>query len=160
MPTATVPMKKVTRAMVGLQALHLSNSFCCFSVSTSVVLKSFFPWCLMLGDNMDTIATHLREVHYWLAIACDVCKAFANMSAQIVLEHCFRLSGQAAKKEVQGKKVGKSFLKLTLPNPAEWRMPKTFHPILVINVGWSSCLDLVFQMSLCSVIQTVIFLFC
>ena len=37
---------------------------------------------------METIATHLREVDYWLAIVCDICKAFASMSAQIILKHC------------------------------------------------------------------------
>ena len=34
------------------------------------------------------VATHLREVHYWLAIACDLCKSFTSMSAQSILEHC------------------------------------------------------------------------
>ena len=33
------------------------------------------------------IATHLREVNYWLAIACDLCKSFTSMSAQSILEH-------------------------------------------------------------------------
>ena len=36
---------------------------------------------------METIATHLREVHYQLAIICDICKTFASTSAQIILEH-------------------------------------------------------------------------
>ena len=36
---------------------------------------------------METIATHLREVHYRLAIVCDVCQSFASMLAQVVLEH-------------------------------------------------------------------------
>ena len=34
------------------------------------------------------IATHLREVHYRLAIACDLCKSFTSMSAQSILDHC------------------------------------------------------------------------
>ena len=33
------------------------------------------------------IATYLREVYYQLAIAWDLCKSFASMSAQITLEH-------------------------------------------------------------------------
>ena len=36
---------------------------------------------------METITTHLREVHYQLAITCEICKAFASMLVQIVLEH-------------------------------------------------------------------------
>ena len=73
--------------MVGLQELHLSDAYRCSNVSSSVGLKSFCPWCFKLGGNTETIATHLREVHYQLAINCDLCKSFANMSVQSVLEH-------------------------------------------------------------------------
>ena len=52
-----------------------------------VWVKSFCPWCFKLGGNTETIATHLREVLYHLAIACDLCKLFASMSAWSVLEH-------------------------------------------------------------------------
>ena len=34
------------------------------------------------------IATHFWEVHYRLAIVCDLCKLFTSMSAQSGLEHC------------------------------------------------------------------------
>ena len=37
---------------------------------------------------METITTHLREVHYQLAVTCNICKAFVSMSAQVFLEHC------------------------------------------------------------------------
>ena len=33
------------------------------------------------------IATNLREVYYQLAITCDLCKSFASMSVQSILEH-------------------------------------------------------------------------
>ena len=73
--------------MVGLQGLHLSDAFRCSNMSSSVGLKSFCPQCFKLGDNTEMIATHLREVHYWLAIACNLYKMFASMSAQSILEH-------------------------------------------------------------------------
>ena len=79
--------KGTTRAMVGLQGLHTSNAFQCSNMSASVGLRSFCPWCFKLGGNTETIATHLREVHYWLAITCDVYKAFASISVQIILKH-------------------------------------------------------------------------
>ena len=79
--------KATTRAMVGLQGLHSSNAFWHPNVSTSMDLKSFCLWCLKFGGNTKTITTHLREVHYRLAIACFVCWAFASMSTQVVLEH-------------------------------------------------------------------------
>ena len=60
-----------TRAMVGLQGLYMSDAFQCSNVSTGVGLKLFCPWCFMLGRNTETIAIHLREVHYHLAIMCD-----------------------------------------------------------------------------------------
>ena len=56
--------KGSTRAMVCLQGLHLSDMFQCSNVVTSLGLKSYCPWCFKLGGNMETIATHLREVHY------------------------------------------------------------------------------------------------
>ena len=42
---------------------------------------------LQVGGNTEMIATHLREVHYQLAIICDLCKSFTSMSAQSFLEH-------------------------------------------------------------------------
>ena len=73
------------------------------------------------------IATHLREVHYWLAITCDFCKVFTSMSAQSILEHCSGCKAKHAKEcaeqegcqvkkvtqeEVKGTRAVKSFLKL------------------------------------------------
>ena len=55
--------KGTMRAMVGLPGLHTSDAFQCCNVSASVGLKSFCPWCFKLRGNMETIATHLREVH-------------------------------------------------------------------------------------------------
>ena len=72
--------KGTTRAMVGLQGLHSSDTSWHLNVSASVGLKSFCPWCYKLEGNTETIATNLREVHYRLAIVCNVCWSFASMS--------------------------------------------------------------------------------
>ena len=77
----------MTHAMVGLQGLHMDNTFRHPNVSTSVGLKSFCPWCLKLGGNAKTIAVHLQEVHYWITIMCDICQAFTSMSAKTILDH-------------------------------------------------------------------------
>ena len=57
------------------------------NVAVGIGKKSFCPWCFKLGRNTVTIAIHLREVHFILAIACDVCQSLASMSAQVVLEY-------------------------------------------------------------------------
>ena len=64
--------KGTTSAVVGLQGLHMSDTFWCSNISTGVGLKSFCPWCFKLGRNTETIAIHFREVHYHLAIVCDL----------------------------------------------------------------------------------------
>ena len=74
-------------AVVGLQGLYMGNAFRCLNVSASMVLKSFCPWCLMLGWNTKTIAIHLWEVHYRMATMCNICQAFAGMSAKSILDH-------------------------------------------------------------------------
>ena len=43
--------KGTTRAMVGLQGLHSGDAFRCSNISSSVGLKSFFPWCFKLGGK-------------------------------------------------------------------------------------------------------------
>ena len=106
-------------------------------MSASVGLKSFCPGCFKLWGNTKTIATHLWEVHYQLAISCDLCKSFASMSVQGILEHhsgCkvkhaiehVEQEGHKVKKvtqeEVQGEKNRRKLLKVcsnsTLMNPA------------------------------------------
>ena len=89
--------KGMTRAMVGLQGLNSSNAFRCSNVSSSVGLKLFCSWCFKLWGNTEMIATHLREVHYWLAITCNLCKSFASMSAQSILDHCSGCKAKHAK---------------------------------------------------------------
>ena len=49
--------------------------------------KIILPLVFQVGEQTEMIVTHLREVHYWLAIACDIWKTLASMSAQIILEH-------------------------------------------------------------------------
>ena len=79
--------KGMTGAMVGLQGLHLGNVIRCPNISAGVELKSFWPWCFKLGRNTETIV-YLWEVHYRMAIMCDICLAFAGMTTQSVLDHC------------------------------------------------------------------------
>ena len=79
--------KGTTRALVGLQGLHSSDTFWHLNVATGVDLKLFFPWCFKFRGNSKTITTNLREVHYRLAIVWDVCQVFTSMSVQVVLEH-------------------------------------------------------------------------
>ena len=65
--------KGTTQAMMGLQGLHLSKAFWHRNILAGMGLKSFCPWCFKFGGNTETIRTHLREVHYRLAIACNIC---------------------------------------------------------------------------------------
>ena len=57
------------------------------------------------------IAIHLWEVHYRLAIVCDLCKSFTSMSAQSVQEHHSGCKAKHAKEHAEqeespwGKKV-------------------------------------------------------
>ena len=74
-------------AMVGLQGLHLGDAFKCPSISAVVGLKSFHSWCLKLGGNTEMITVHLCEVHYQMAVACDICWAFASMAAQNIQDY-------------------------------------------------------------------------
>ena len=73
--------------MVGLQALYLGNALKHPSISGGIGLKLFCPWFLKLGGNMETTAIHLHEVHYWMAITCDICFAFASMTMQNIQDH-------------------------------------------------------------------------
>ena len=73
--------------MVGLQGLHLGKAFKHSNILGSMGLKSFYPWCLKLGRNSETIAVHLREVHYRMVIVCDICRLITGMTAQGILDH-------------------------------------------------------------------------
>ena len=67
------------------------------------------PLGFQVGGNTEMIATHLREVHYRLAITSDICKSFASMSAQSVLDHCSECKAKHAKEcaEQEGHKNAK-----------------------------------------------------
>ena len=65
----------------------MSNAFQHLNILASVGFKSFCLWCFKFQGNTEMITTHLREVHYRLAIACDICLVFTSMSVQVVLEH-------------------------------------------------------------------------
>ena len=152
--------KGTTRAMVSLQVLHTSNTFQCFNMPASVGLKSFCPWCFRLGGNTETIATHLREVHYQLAITCDISKVFASMSAQIILDHHSGCKVKSHKKKSKVRMQEKAS-----QSQFEWhwwilqgeKTPKTFCPIPLMNMGCSSHLNLTFWVSFHSTIQTIMF---
>ena len=85
------------KAMIGLQRLHTSDAFQYSNMSSSVGLKLFCPWCFKLGGNMETIATHLREVHYRLDIACDIC-----------MPACWHRSCQSAIQDVRSRHTRRS----------------------------------------------------
>ena len=87
--------------MIGLQALHSGNALKCPSISAGVQLKLFCPWCLKLGGNMETIAIHFHEVHYQMTIACDICWAYASMTAQNIQHHQSKCKGNHNKECVQ-----------------------------------------------------------
>ena len=93
--------KGTTRAMVGFQGLHLGDAFRCSNVSSSVDLKSFCPPVFQAGVNTEMIATHLQQVHYMLAIACNLFKSFASMSTQSVLEHHTGCKAKHAKEHAE-----------------------------------------------------------
>ena len=76
-----------TRAIMDLQGLHSSDAFQHLNALASMGLKSFCPWCFKFRGNTKTIVTHLREVHYRVAIACDIYQSFASKAVQVVLEH-------------------------------------------------------------------------
>ena len=80
--------KSMTHAMVTLQGLHSGKAFRHPYISASMGLKWFYPMCLKLGGNTETIAIHLREGHYQMAIVCDICQVFASMNTQNVLDQC------------------------------------------------------------------------
>ena len=85
--------------MLGLQGLDTSDTFWCLNISAGVGLKSFCPWCFKQGGKTEIIAIHLREFHYHLEIACDICQLFATLSTQVVLEHHSRCKVRSHKKE-------------------------------------------------------------
>ena len=62
-----------------------------------------------MGGNTEMIGTHLREVHYQLAIACGLCKLFTSMSAQSILEHHSGCTAKCTKEheEQEGHKAKK-----------------------------------------------------
>ena len=157
--------KGMTRPMVGLKGLHTSSAFRHSNVSSSVGLKLFCPWCFKLGGNTEMIATHLREVHYWLAITCDLCKSFMHWMSACLHRASWR-TAQAVKlsmwrmhrrrvKEAQGTRARQSFLKLVqvaLMNPAGQKDAQHFpsnsadeqgliHPLDLPESFWPSILS-------------------
>ena len=67
--------------------LHLSDTLKHPSISACMGHTLFCPWCFKLDGNMETIATHLCEVHYQMTIVCDICWVFACMTVQNIQDH-------------------------------------------------------------------------
>ena len=68
--------KGMTWAMVGFQGLHTSDAFRCSTVSDSMGLKSFWPWCLKLGGVPKWFPSMLeRCITGWL-----LCVTYASCS--------------------------------------------------------------------------------
>ena len=61
--------KGMTHTMVGLQSLHLGDALKCPSISAGTGFKSFYPWCLKLGGNMEMFTVHLS----WSALPDGGC---------------------------------------------------------------------------------------
>ena len=117
--------KGSTRDMIGLHGLHSNVRFWCSNMAASIGLKSFCSWCFKLGGNMETIATHLREVHYRLAIACNVCQLLGSISAQVVLEHQSGCRMKSHRKS-KVKKQEQSLFKPASISPAGWKDTQDF----------------------------------
>ena len=148
--------KGTTRAMVDLQGLHLSDAFQCLNMLASMSLRSYCPWHLKFWGNTETIATHLREVHYRLAIACNICQSFASISVQVVLKHQSKCQAKLHKKS----KIRKCKEASKSQNQWIWdggRMPETFHPRQLLSMDPSSHLShLVLHMTFQTIIFSVI----
>ena len=119
--------------MVSLQELHSGNTFRCPNVSATVGLKAFCPWCLKLGRNTKTIVIHLQEVHYRKAIICEICWAFAGMSAQSILDHHFRCKAKCDKECVEHE------------GPQNPKEKEVFGTKRNIPVTWSRCCQAVIR---------------
>ena len=70
--------------------------------------KLFCTWPVKLGWNTKTIAIHLREVHYRMAIMCEICQAFASMSTQSVLDHHSGSKAKCNKEYVESERPTKA----------------------------------------------------
>ena len=79
---------------------HCPRAFRCSNILARMGLKSIYPWCLKLG-NTGMIVIHLSEVHYRMAIVCDICQSFAGMNTQSVLDHCSGCKAKQDKKHAE-----------------------------------------------------------
>ena len=53
-----------------------------------------------MAGNMEMIAVHLCEVHYWMVIACDNCWPFASMTTQNIQDHQSECKGKCDKEHM------------------------------------------------------------
>ena len=130
--------KGMTHTMVSLQGLYSGDALRCPNISAGVGLKSFCPWCLKLSGNPETITIHLWKVHYWMAIWCDICWAFAGMSMQNVLDHQMGCKGNCNKMHVECKVHGKAPKSHKKKKSKSWE-PKGTTELLGSDAAKKSC---------------------
>ena len=63
--------------------------------------KVILPLVFKAGDNTKTMTIHIREVHYRMAIVCDVCWSFASMWTQHILDHHSRCKAKCDRECVE-----------------------------------------------------------
>ena len=71
----------MTHTMLAFRAFTqamLSSILASLLVRAQIIL----PLVPQTGRNTEMIAIHLCEVHYQMAIACDICLVFASMAMQ------------------------------------------------------------------------------
>ena len=93
--------KGMTHTTVVLQGLHLGSALKHPSICAGVGLKSFCLWCFKLSRSTEMVAIHLLEVHYQMAIACDICWVFASMTVQNIWDHQPVCKGNSNKEHME-----------------------------------------------------------
>ena len=114
--------------------------------------KVILPLVSKAGGNTKMMAIHLREVHYRMAIMCNICRSFASMYAQSIhsdykancdkecMEHEGHEKVKCPQEEVQvlGIKVGILITQIRCHQGViKSGMPlNTFHLVQLENISW------------------------
>ena len=82
---------------------------------------------------------HLREVHYRLVIACDICKAYASMLVQAMSMSTTLVVRASCTTRSLRQKSRKGLPKANTAESCRVKgKPETLHPILLMNGSWPS----------------------